>query len=74
MAKTYVGNDGYRHYANSGKSVHRAVGRKKLGGTIYKGYDIHHKNENKLDNRPSNLRAVRHARHASHHAKKSGWW
>jgi hypothetical protein len=54
MANWFIGN-GYRKFSNSGISVHRWVAAKKVGGTLWKGAVVHHKNRNKLDNRPSNL-------------------
>ena len=55
MAKTYIDRKGYKMYFNSGKSVHRQVAKRKLGGKIWKGYVVHHKDGNKRNNRRSNL-------------------
>ena len=52
--------NGYKQY-NSGsgwKFVHRRVAEKKIGKSIPRGYEVHHKNYNKQDNRPSNLRVL----------------
>ena len=51
-------NRGYKNFKDiDGKwqSVHKRVAEKKVGGKIFKGQEVHHKNGNKLDNRPSNL-------------------
>ncbi len=63
--------NGYRQY-NSGsgwKFTHRTVAAKKLGGPIFKGYQVHHINGNKLNNRPSNLTVVSAAQHQKIHGK-----
>ena len=55
MAQTYVDARGYRRFANSGILVHRWVAKIKLGRPVRRPEVVHHKNRNKLDNRPSNL-------------------
>jgi len=55
MAKTYIDGNGYRRFADSGKSVSRWVAEKKFGHSLSKGSVVHHRNRNKLDNKPSNL-------------------
>ena len=46
---------GYRQFfdrrANKWKFTHRRVAEKKLKGKIFRGHEVHHKNENKNDNR-----------------------
>src|SRR6266403_1185225 len=39
-------------------------------GIIPKGYHIHHRNEDKSDNRIENLELIEATRHLSHHASK----
>lgn len=47
--------------------VHRRVMEKKLGGPIRPGYEVHHKNHDKLDNRPENLVLLRVDEHREVH-------
>ena len=53
---------------NYGKSLHRLI-FEDVYGEIPKGYDIHHKNGDKLDNCILNLQLIRHDKHASLHHK-----
>ncbi|MGB7958023.1 MAG: HNH endonuclease [Minisyncoccia bacterium] len=55
MASTYVDSKGYRRFADSGIPVHRWVAKLKLGRLVRYPEVVHHKNRNKLDNRPGNL-------------------
>lgn len=48
--------------AHRDKYLHRVVYRRSKG-KLPPGYDVDHKDGNKLNNRPSNLRRVKHARH-----------
>jgi hypothetical protein len=58
--------------------------RKKLGGRIRSGYEVHHINRNKLDNRPSNLTVISKSAHQSIHGRgrksrpgrfrRKKWW
>lgn len=70
MAKTYINRKGYKRYSNSGKSVHRHVAKRKLGGKIWKGYVVHHKDGNKRNNRRSNLHVMKRSSHNTLHTKK----
>ncbi|HPM01479.1 MAG TPA: HNH endonuclease signature motif containing protein [Candidatus Cloacimonadota bacterium] len=71
MAKYRTSNSGYRQY-NSGSGwhyTHRTVAEKKMGGPVYNGYEVHHINGNKTDNRPSNLTVVSSSEHHKIHGK-----
>lgn len=77
----------YYSFENSDHEYIRNMGRDKKGGTnkqpthvlvykyhngpIPKGYDIHHSNFKKHDNRPKNLIALSHSEHAAIHAKRN---
>ena len=51
------------------RSVHKRVLEKKMGGAVRKGYEAHHKDGNKNNNRPSNIIAVRKSTHRKIHKK-----
>ena len=70
MAKTFIGKKGYKRYSNSGKSVHRHVSSRKVGGKIWKGRVVHHRDGNKLNNRRNNLQIMSRSQHSRLHAKK----
>jgi len=55
IKKIYIDENGYKRFSNSDKLVHRWVAEKKLGRELGEEEVVHHRNEDKLDNRPSNL-------------------
>ncbi|MBU1622912.1 MAG: HNH endonuclease [Nanoarchaeota archaeon] len=64
---------GYKVYkTKSGgiKSVHTRVAEKKIGGPVRKGYEVHHRDSNKTNNRPSNLSVLKRSTHRRIHTKK----
>lgn len=52
-------------YRNKYAYEHHIVWWENTGHTVPKGYDVHHKNENKHDNRFENLEIVSHKDHKS---------
>jgi len=70
MTKSFKDKKGYRRWKDSKKLVHRTVAEKKIGGKIGRGRVVHHKDGNKQNNRPSNLRVMSRSEHSSLHAKK----
>jgi len=64
--------NGYKVFTDSkGKtqSVHKRVCEKKMGGSVRKGHEVHHKDGNKTNNRPSNLTAVKKSVHRKKHSR-----
>ena len=78
MAWLRRNKSGYKVFTDrNGKtqSVHKRVAEKKLGGSIWSGYEVHHRDENKSNNRPSNLSVIKRSTHRKIHArKKKGFW
>jgi len=70
MAKTYIDKKGYKRYSNSGKSVHRYVASRKVGGKIGKGRVVHHRDGNKRNNSRSNLQIMSRSSHSRLHSRK----
>ena len=66
--------NGYAQYydkkSGSWKFTHRTVAEKKIGGRIRPGYEVHHINNNKKDNRPSNLVVLSRSDHRKIHARQ----
>ena len=54
-----ISNSGYKQFwddeAGRWEYTHRRVAEKKLGGRIWRGHEVHHRNRDRYDNRPSNL-------------------
>ncbi|MBT4377140.1 HNH endonuclease [archaeon] len=69
---------GYAVFKDKGgktHSVHKRVVEKKMGGKVRKGFQVHHKDGNKTNNRPSNLWVVSKAKHKKlHPKKKKSFW
>lgn len=64
---------GHPHATKHGYVLeHRAKAEQKIGRTLKKHEDVHHKNGNKKDNRLSNLEVLHHKEHAGHHQTMKG--
>lgn len=50
---------------------HRLVGEDIYGGPLPKGYVVHHCDENRTNNHPTNLEVMTQREHRSHHAKQT---
>lgn len=76
--KTYTDKKGYKRFFGSKIPVHRWMAGKKLKRKLKPGEVVHHKNRNKKDNRPSNLKVFpnQKSHHAAHkrNKKKTGKW
>ena len=70
MVRTFIDKKGYKKYSNSGRSVHRHVASRKLGGKIWKGFVVHHRDGNKRNNRRSNLQVMKRSSHSRLHLRK----
>ncbi len=77
MAWFRKNKSGYKVFADSEgvtRSVHKRVAEKKVGGPILKGYEVHHRNGHKTDNRPSNIQVIKKSTHRKLHARKRSFW
>ena len=78
--KSYVTKEGYKqkYKPNSPEArdngyvaVHRDVASKKIGRPLRANEVVHHRDGNKLNNRPSNLQVMTRKQHCRvHHPKK----
>lgn len=75
MAKTYIDGN-YRKFVDSDMFVHRWVAEKfVVKRNLKPGEVVHHKNRNKLDNRPSNLFVCwNRSIHAELHKRDGDWF
>jgi hypothetical protein len=72
--QTRINSSGYAQFKDphtgQWKLTHRRVAEKKLGGQIFSGYEVHHIDGDKTNNRSSNLTVVSEAEHRSIHRTK----
>jgi hypothetical protein len=68
--KTYIDKKGYKRDKKTGKAEHRTNAERKVGGKIYPGRVVHHKDGNKLNNDPSNLQVMSRSDHGKLHASQ----
>lgn len=55
MTRTYINEDGYECFWDSGIPVHRRAAENKLGRPLRPGEVVHHRDRNKLNNSWDNL-------------------
>ncbi|MHB8259405.1 MAG: CFI-box-CTERM domain-containing protein [Bacteroidia bacterium] len=81
MAKTYIDENGYRRFTDSGKLVHRWVSEKNLDRKLKSGEVVHHKDRNKRNNSWDNLHVFKsqaehdwvHKKDAAKYGKKASY-
>ena len=63
---------GYQTFKENGKiqSVHKRVLEKKLGRPVRDGYEAHHKDGDKNNNRSSNMQEKEMGKHRREHSRK----
>ena len=66
----YIDRKGYPRYKDTGELVHRKVAAKKVGGPIYKGNVVHHKDGNKRNFRRDNIQVMSRSEHSKLHYKQ----
>jgi hypothetical protein len=74
VLQTKISNGGYAQFKDPKTGLwtltHRRVAEKKVGGHFFAGYEVHHIDGDKRDNRPSNLTIMSKAEHHAIHRKK----
>jgi hypothetical protein len=68
--KTYLSGKGYARYKDSNRYVHRQVAKKKLGRPLRSREVVHHRDGDKLNNRPDNLQVMTRRDHNRLHFKE----
>ena len=53
------------------RSVHKRVAEKKMGGKVRNGFEVHHRDGNKNNNRSPNLTVIRKSVHRKLHRRRS---
>ena len=74
--KGAIKRDGYRYFSvgNGMAAEHRMVMEMVLGRQLVKGESVHHKNGNKLDNRPENLELWSHSQPSGQRVEDKLLW
>jgi hypothetical protein len=71
--QTWTNPGGYRKFRDpsTGRAeyTHIRVAEKKVGGKIFPGYEVHHKDGDKTNNRPENLAVLTDAAHRAIHRR-----
>jgi hypothetical protein len=68
LYKFYIDRKGYPRWKDSRKLVHRTVAANKVGGSIFSGMVVHHRDGNKRNFRKSNLQIMTRSAHSRLHA------
>ncbi len=68
--KFYYDEKGYPIWRDSDELVHRTVAAKKVGGSIFPGMVVHHKDGNPHNFRRDNLVVLSRAVHSGLHERK----
>ena len=74
MGRIFKDKKGYARYKDTSELVHRKVAEKMVGGGIGKNRVVHHKDENKMNFRRSNLEVMDWGEHSRFHSKKRKKW
>ena len=68
--KFYYDEKGYPRWRDTRELVHRTVAAKKIGGKIYPGLVVHHKDGNPHNFRKDNLAIMKRSQHSGLHRRK----
>jgi hypothetical protein len=78
MGLFFYDKKGYPRWRDSKKLVHRTVAANMVGGRIWGGWVVHHKDGNKKNFRKNNLVIMTRSAHAKLHARqrraKGSWF
>ena len=66
----YIDEKGYPRFKDTNEYVHRKVAAKKIGGLIYRGNVVHHKDGNKRNFRRDNLQVMSGSEHSKLHYRE----
>jgi hypothetical protein len=69
MGNTYIDENGYPRFKDSGKAVHRVVAENKIGRELRDHEVVHHKDGDKTNFRKENLRVTSRSHHSKMHSK-----
>jgi len=69
MGNTYIDENGYPRFKDSGKAVHRVVAENKIGRELRDHEVVHHKDGDKSNFRKENLRVTSRSYHSKIHRK-----
>ena len=72
--KFFYDKKSYPRWKKSGSLVHRSVAAKKVGGSIWPGRVVHHKDGNPHNFRRENLQVMTRSAHSKLHTKKKRFW